>query len=786
MLTRTELPYGPRMFRLLTRFALVALAVSSATGCSPTELPLESESSRQSQPLSVQTGSLNVARTSFALTLLQDGTALVTGGYDGSGNTSTVERYNPATGLFSIVSSLANGRSSHTATLLQDGRVLVVGGHVGSPSTGVTNTVEIYNPATGTWSNGAPTAVAHARHTATLLQDGRVLVVAGERELTTTAGGSTVCEIYNPTTNTWSYVASLPQKRLDHTATLLPSGKVLVAGGVEYDIQGSPTFVPAVEFDPLANTWTTRASPFVGRTRHQAFLLGSGSVLLVGGRQEGTGTFNVAEQYDPVTSTWSATSTTSGRSSAVGAVLADGRVLVAGGYNAGFLASSALYDPSTGAWSAGDPLLIARYMAQAVRLNDGRVLVASGYSASGVRTTHAELFSACTVSVTCASQEKNCGSIPDGCGGTLNCGTCGIGEICEANVCVSCTPTTCAEEGKNCGSIADGCGGTLDCGACSGTDVCSSNICVSCTPTTCAAEGRSCGTLSDGCGGTLSCGICAEGSTCNSGGVCVEATPPTVSISSPLSGVDVTGTVVIQASASDNVGVVRTDFYVGNSFIGSSAGPTFSVSWNSASVANGSWVLTARAFDAAGNSATSAGVTVRVSNPVVVMASYDGTLRAPRCSTPGAGCDSGTLLVGRGSVGPEPQAPNTLNASCSDGTAGGFHNDESLDRLMIVTTDNTPLAAGKQVRIDATVWAFSAYSSDMLDLYYATSLSNPAWTFLTTLTPTRAGSQTLSHTFTLPTGAQVIRGRFRYGGSAAPCGVGSYTDHDDLVFATSP
>jgi hypothetical protein len=246
--------------------------------------------------------------------------------------------------------------------------------------------------------------------------------------------------------------------------------------------------------------------------------------------------------------------------------------------------------------------------------------------------------------------------------------------------------------------------------------------------------------------------------------------------------------VTIQASASDNVGVVRTDFYVGSSLIGSSSGPMFSVSWNSANVANGSWVLTARAFDARGNSATSAGVTVQVSNPVpvMVMASYDGTLRAPRCSTPGAGCDSGSLLVGRGPVGSEPQAPNTLYASCADGTAGGFHGDESLDRLMIVTTDNTPLAAGKQVRIDATVWAYSGYSSDKLDLYYATNLSSPAWTFLTTLTPTRAGSQTLSFILTLPTGAQVIRGAFRYGGSAAPCNPGSYNDHDDLVFATSP
>jgi len=605
------------MLKPLEHFALVALAVSLATACSPTEAPLESEYSQDSQPLSVQTGSLNVARNSFALTLLQDGKVLVTGGYGwnngANGNLSSVERYDPATGLFSLVSSLANGRSLHTATRLQDGRVLVVGGYVGSPSSGVTNTVELYNPATGTWSNGASSGVPHAQHTATLLPDGRVLVVAGTRELTATAYGSDVCEIYNPTTNTWSWCSSLPRVRLAHTATLLASGKVLVAGGSEYD--GGATTLPAAEFDPSTNTWTTRASPFAGRIKHQAFLLGSGSVLLVGGRPVNDGgTFNVGELYDPVTSTWSATSTTSGRTDATGAVLADGRVLIAGGYAGGALASSALYNPSAGTWSAGDPLVVRRHAAQAVRLNDGRVLIAGGFDASGSRTTHAELFSACTPSVTCASEGKNCGTIPDGCGGTLNCGTCGIGQLCEANVCVSCTPTTCAAQGKNCGSLADGCGGTLECGACSGTDVCSTNVCVSCTPTTCAAQGRSCGTLSDGCGGTLSCGTCAVGSTCGSAGVCVDSTPPTVSLTSPAAGATVSGTVTLMATASDNVGVTRVEFYVGGSLLGSDATSPYQLSWNTTTLANGTATLQTRAHDAAGNVTVGSTVNVTVSN----------------------------------------------------------------------------------------------------------------------------------------------------------------------------
>jgi bacterial leucyl aminopeptidase len=82
------------------------------------------------------------------------------------------------------------------------------------------------------------------------------------------------------------------------------------------------------------------------------------------------------------------------------------------------------------------------------------------------------------------------------------------------------------------------------------------------------------------------------------------------------------------------------------------------------------------------------------------------------------------------------------------------------------------------------VWAFSTFTSDRLDLYYAANASSPVWTFLATLSPSAGGAQTLSTTYTLPAGAlQAVRARFRYQGSAAACASGSYIDHDDLVFA---
>jgi len=151
----------------------------------------------------------------------------------------------------------------------------------------------------------------------------------------------------------------------------------------------------------------------------------------------------------------------------------------------------------------------------------------------------------------------------------------------------------------------------------------------------------------------------------------------------------------------------------------------------------------------------------------------------------GSSCDSGpSLLLGRDGKGPEPNQPNTIAGSCADGTSGTFHADESSDRLKVSTVDGTSFGAGKPVRIDATVWAWSTPSTDRLDLYYAANAASPTWTFIGTLTPTVAGGQTLSATYTLPAGSlQAVRAQFRYQGTASACTSGGYNDRDDLAFA---
>ena len=172
----------------------------------------------------------------------------------------------------------------------------------------------------------------------------------------------------------------------------------------------------------------------------------------------------------------------------------------------------------------------------------GSSVVESGDGASGAgdavgaltpgTSAHACDASAPCTPKTCCPADLDCGTIPDGCGGTITCGPNGGGcpapDTCGGsgtpNVC-GCAPTTCAAQGTDCGTIPDGCGGTLDCGTCSGLFTCGGggtpNHCgchMGCTFTTCADLGADCGTIDDGCGGTFDCGTCSPPATCGGGG----------------------------------------------------------------------------------------------------------------------------------------------------------------------------------------------------------------------------------------------------------------------------
>jgi subtilase family serine protease len=292
------------------------------------------------------TGALNTAREFHTATLLTNGLVLVAGGFcacGGWGESSSAELYDPATGTWTNTGSMNTPRMDHTATLLTNGQVLVTGGDNGS---GSVPSAELYDPATGTWANTGSMTAAREAHTATLLTNGLVLV----------AGAGSGAELYNPATGMWTATGSMASYggRVWHTATLLTNGQVLVAGGVTGDpIKHRIPLSDAELYDPVSGTWTPTGAMNATRYNHTATLLTNGQVLVAGGYNGSTLSFSSAELYDPAAGTWTLTgSMITGRYGHTATLSTNGNVLVVAGFSltSGFLSSAELYDPAGGTW----------------------------------------------------------------------------------------------------------------------------------------------------------------------------------------------------------------------------------------------------------------------------------------------------------------------------------------------------------------------------------------------------------------------------------------------------
>jgi hypothetical protein len=398
-----------------------------------------------------------MGRTNFTATLLPDGTVLAAGSFTSS---SSAEIYNPTTGVWTATSSMNDARTGQTATLLPSGKVLVAGGCCDQLTNGSLASAELYSPGPSPLALVSPTSLTFAPEpsgttsppqtvvlsntgslplhvtgvtigggtpgpfaetetctaapvapggsctvsvrftppffgyynstltfaddapngaqsvslvgtvlgptdwvptapyggpgtgeTATLLASGKVLVAGG---------GTTAAELYDPATNAWAAAAPLHVARSGHTATLLPSGRVLVAGG------GTPS---AELYEPAANAWAFAAPMSTARTGATATLLPNGQVLVAGG---GTST---AEIYTPATNTWvPAASMSVARTGHTATLLRNGDVLVAGGNGR----TAEVYDFRTNTWTPTPLMHATRSGAVAVLLRNGTVLVAGG------------------------------------------------------------------------------------------------------------------------------------------------------------------------------------------------------------------------------------------------------------------------------------------------------------------------------------------------------------------------------------------------------------------------
>ncbi|PYU18576.1 MAG: hypothetical protein DMG30_27290, partial [Acidobacteria bacterium] len=244
----------------------------------------------------------------------------------------------------------------------------------------------MYDPASGTWTATASLNTGRDLHTATLLPNGKVLVAGGSN-----GAALASAQLYDPASGTWTATGSLNTARYLYTATLLPNGKVLVAGGDDSNFNASAS---AELFDPASGTWAATGSLNTARYRHTATLLPNGKVLVAGGGDANGSSIASTELFDPASGTWAATgSLNTGRDSHTATLLPNGKVLVAGGVtNSGTAASAELYDPASRTWAATGSLNTARYTHTASLLPNGKVLVAGGYNGDGGALASAELY----------------------------------------------------------------------------------------------------------------------------------------------------------------------------------------------------------------------------------------------------------------------------------------------------------------------------------------------------------------------------------------------------------
>lgn len=320
-------------------------------------------------------GAMAESRMGHTATLLGDGRVVILGGAGGDGRyLASVETWDPATNGFAGGGTLREGRGGHTATLLADGRVLLVGGGSGSLGENrMAAEAELWDPATGASSPAGTPSATRSLHTATVLADGRVLVIGGFAGAGELRGSA---ELWDPATGTFAPAGELLLPRYGHTATLRSDGRVHVVGGVIAAADGFAMTAETELWDP-ANAAFAPGRPLVeGHGNHTATQLPDGRLLVIGGFRTPTELAG-AEVSDLFSGAFMPTGSMAlARTFHSAVALPDGRVLVIGGRDlGGALTVGEQWDPATGTFAPAAPLPAPREAHQATLLADGRVLV---------------------------------------------------------------------------------------------------------------------------------------------------------------------------------------------------------------------------------------------------------------------------------------------------------------------------------------------------------------------------------------------------------------------------
>ena len=307
-------------------------------------------------------GNMAAPRSGHAAVLLDDGKVLIVGGRQ-----ATAELYDPASKTFTLLGSVPF-RSGVRAIKLTSGSVLVVGAGGVFPEA----TAMIYDPTTRQFSATGGLNFARAYSSVTLLPDGKVLVAGGQEHVAESRNQTVaVAELYDPDAAQFTVTGSLNEHRSGHAAARLRSGKVLIVGGTQttepgygFGLNIAETFDPAIG-DFVVTAQTDLAWPTL-------VMLNDGRVLLLRG--------TLAEVFDPATNSFSRTDDTiTPHSAPTATLMPDGRVLVTGD---GGNSEVELYDPVTGSFSSHSSLPEARQAHTATLLPSGVVLIIGGYATS--------------------------------------------------------------------------------------------------------------------------------------------------------------------------------------------------------------------------------------------------------------------------------------------------------------------------------------------------------------------------------------------------------------------
>jgi hypothetical protein len=322
-------------------------------------------------------GNLTQERSLQLLNLLDNNKVLLNGGLiDISTSSDIVQLYDPTTQLWSTLTPLTEPKTYHTSTKLTNGNVLIAGGC--NINTNISSNIcNLYISSTNSITTTSNLNTSRKNHTATLLSNGNVLVAGGINQSVLSTELLSSCEIYNKNTNTWSTVASMSNVRFDHKAILLPNNKVLVTGGFDGNTYTNTTEI----YDPDTNTWSLGPSfgvPEDGRINHTLTLLNNGKVLLAGGQNYDYGiTFSNCFLYNYTSNTFSQTTDMNLPRTGQSAVkFLNGEVIMIAGDNEAITCE--IYNPISEKWEFTNSLKEFCINQASTILHDGNVLVTGG------------------------------------------------------------------------------------------------------------------------------------------------------------------------------------------------------------------------------------------------------------------------------------------------------------------------------------------------------------------------------------------------------------------------